>query len=85
MPFSFSVDKPEDLARAFRKLKAKCEENNIHMRGDEKSGEILSDGIEGRYNVDANDIEITVTKKPSVFFTNSRIESEIRKIFREII
>ena len=82
--FSFSIAKPQNMQATLENLKQKATAHGGSVDGDETSGIIKQSGVEGRYTVNENAIEIVVLKKPSVLLPNRVIESEIRKIFREV-
>lgn len=66
------------------RLKAGCKKYKGYLRGDEKNGEISSDGVVGTYEVNSDSVKITITKKPLAVIPNFVIEKEIRAIFNEI-
>jgi hypothetical protein len=83
--FTFNIKKPEDIKSTFKKLKQRIEKYKGRLTGDDVSGSIFSDGVEGSYAVKADFIEITVHKKPLPIIPNIVVENEIRKIFLEIM
>ena len=80
MPFTFTVTKPTDIKKAFSVLEEKIKKHGGTLRGDEKSGYILSNGVEGSYTVMADCIEITVIKKPALL-SKSVVEKYVSKEF----
>jgi len=66
MPFTFTIKKPDDMQKAFSALKKAIEGHGGTLTGDQESGRIVSDGVDGSYNVKADLIEITVNKKPAL-------------------
>ena len=82
MLFSFLLPKPQDIQHTLAAIKQKAVSNGGKLIGDESSGIITCRGVEGRYTVGADSIEIAVLKKPSRIMPNAFIEKEIRKIFQ---
>ena len=80
----FLIDKPKDIKTVFENLQKKIASNGGKLSGDEASGIISSNGVEGKYIVGADSIEITITKKASPLIPNRIIENEIRSIFKKI-
>ena len=81
MPFTFNIDKPKDLSYTLARLKKGIEQENGSVTGDTKTGTINAGGVEAKYVVNEQHIEITITKKP-VIFPNPAIEMYIRKMFK---
>jgi hypothetical protein len=82
MPFSFRIPIPEDLEGVFENFKREIARNRGSLQGDLQSGRISASGVQGRYTVCENFINITVTRKP-FFLSNSFVENFIRNKFRE--
>jgi len=83
MLFSFSLERPDDIKSTFLKLKEELESHNGKLSGNDVSGSISSNGVEGTYVVEEDSIKIKIHKKP-LLFPNSLIENEIRRIFRKV-
>lgn len=62
--FSFRIAKPEDLERAFENLRREIRKNRGALQGDLQSGRIFVSGVEGRYTICEEFINITVTRRP---------------------
>ena len=81
VPFSFTVDKPEDLAATLTMVKTLVDEAGGVFDGTEHSGRIISNGTEGTYTVEADVIRITVEKK-SKLLPEIVIREQIKSFFR---
>ena len=84
MIFSFTIAKPQNMQATLESLRQKAKAAGGEVDGDCESGAIAYSGVEGRYTVEADLIKIVVLKKPSAILPNGVIESNIRKIFRQI-
>ena len=73
------------MQAVFERLTHKLANTGGSLTGNEKEGFISAEGVEGRYIVSADTIQITVTKKPSSVIPNKLIENRIRAIFRDIL
>jgi hypothetical protein len=82
MPFSFRIPIPENLETVFENFRGEIGRKRGFFQGDLQSGRIAVSGVEGRYNVCENFINITVTRRP-FFVSNSFIENFIRNEFRK--
>lgn len=80
--FSFNINKPSNLNLTITNINQRIVETGGVFEGDEKSGYILSDGIEGNYHVNIDSIKIDITKRPPFIF-NKMIERYIRRVFNE--
>ena len=84
MIFSFKIDRPRDMKSAYAQLKNTVESEGGRITGNEVQGSIALLGVEGEYEVDADYIIVSVTKKPSPLLPNRLIENEIRKHFQQL-
>jgi len=84
MPHVFALPRPNDTIAVFEKLKDKLAATGGKLTGNESEGTISVNGTQGRYVVEPDAIQITVTKKPSSLIPNKLVEKEIRAVFREI-
>ena len=82
MGFSFEVEKPANVEKTLERLKNEIIDSGGALRGNEKSGHISSDGVEGSYKVFADHIMITVIKKP-LLYPEAAVEQYIRSEFRK--
>lgn len=64
------------------RAKSAADKAGATLTGDEHNGDFSGKGIEGHYEVSGDTIHVTITKKPLVF-PDSKIESELRKFFKE--
>jgi hypothetical protein len=87
MAFSFNLPKPADVAQMLGDIDRELTKRGGTRKGDETAGCISISGAEGTYEVTADAVKLTVTKKPSVMglrkISDSRVEKEIRKMFRK--
>jgi len=84
MIFSFKIDRPRDMKSTYSQLKHTIESEGGSLSGDNVRGSIVLLGVEGEYEVDADYIIISITKKPSPLLPNRLIENEIRKHFQQL-
>jgi len=84
LKYSFKIDKPKDMKTTFENLRKKIASHGGKLDGDDASGFISSNGVEGKYIVKAECIEITILKKALPLIPNRMVEKEIRNIFKDI-
>jgi len=86
MPFSFKVEKPKDVGKTLEMLKKGIAEQGgkgDFVEGDEKSERAAIQGVEGRYKVEAEYIELTIDKKPFAY-PKAAVEKYIKEQFRKL-
>ena len=82
--FSFDIKKAADIAATVKSVEYKIKNSGGRFSGDEKSGSFINRAgdIAGNYLVGANNIKITITKKPFIY-PDSIVESKIREYFEQ--
>jgi len=84
MAYTFNLTKPDNIKLTLERLKTRLAATKGKLTGDEEEGTISAEGFEGKYMVEADTIEITITKKPLSMLPNKLLEKQIRGIFKEI-
>jgi len=85
MSFSFKLERPNDVAKTIKRLKEELKSisgTTVKFEGNEESGWLISDKLEGTYKVEPNHILITISKKP-VLYPNAAIERVIKDEFKK--
>jgi hypothetical protein len=78
---TFSVDimkNPDTLVSEARQV---AEENDATFKGDRNSGSFSGNGVEGSYDVEGEDLTVTITDKPTLA-PRSTVESRVRAFFQ---
>ncbi|MCL2664174.1 MAG: hypothetical protein FWE82_01035 [Defluviitaleaceae bacterium] len=77
-PITVSVARPKDLKGCLAFLNAEVKKYGLEFNGDEKRGTASGRGFAGKYEVFADSVVLTVTKKPA-FVPASFVEKNIKK------
>ena len=75
------ISKPSDINATLSKVAKTVKNGGGNFSGDEYSGRFNGGGVEGKYKVINDRIEIIITKKP-LFAPDSLVEKKIREYFR---
>ena len=78
---TFSVDtmkNPDTLVSEARQV---AEENDATLKGDRNSGSFSGNGVEGSYDVEGEDLTVTITDKPTLA-PRYTVESRVRAFFQ---
>jgi len=85
MPFTFMLDKPDNITHTYEQLKTQVQQAGGIFEGDTTGGSISIEGIEGKYKVLERGIEIIITKSSTKLLPNWLIEKKIRKLTQPFI
>jgi hypothetical protein len=77
--FSFSFDKPADIAQAVQSARTAVQAGGGTFSGNDQEGNFKISGVTGQYRVQ-DKVQITIISKPFIV-TQSYIEREVKKYF----
>lgn len=80
MSKQFLITLTSDVHKVIDRFKATAQKNNFQFSGDDRLGQFSGKGIEGRYEINGNQLTITIEKKP-LLIAWSLIESTVRDFF----
>ena len=80
MTKKFSIQLNRDPLEVFANFKAAAEKNGVGLSGDHRLGQFKGKGIEGRYDIIGDVLNITIVKKPMLLGW-AIVESKVREFF----
>jgi hypothetical protein len=77
--YSFSFDKPRNVAQAVQTVRAGIQEKGGVFSGNEQEGNFRAGGISGQYRI-AGQVKVSIMEKPLIV-PNALIEKEVKSFF----
>lgn len=81
MEHTLKINLIGDISVLFEQAKSKAAMVGVRLEGDVISGSFSGLGAEGRYIVNDVELEITMTKKPTMF-PQAMVDAMIQKLFQ---
>ena len=77
---TFSIQTQKDPDTLVKEARQVAKENDATFEGDTSSGSFSGKGVEGNYQIEGQNVEVTITDKPTLA-PWSKVESKVKEFF----